>query len=202
MTNGELVPRFIRHYGGRPAKTIEDITPIAPYILMDVAYQSYRKHIAPLKVTGMAKQLRNRWSKAYHLFNMQVFLPFNDEERDSVVDRMDAIEEYLSDEVKALEDAIIRFLDGKIVYDREVIASVLLNNILAQASNELIFIAAKGLTGQGARSRELDTIRVLCIKFANVYLPPEGDINTSDDPAVCDAVSALSHKIAKWIFEQ
>lgn len=202
MTNGELVTRFIRYYGGRPSKTIEDITPIAPYILMDVAYQSYRKHIAPLKVKGMAKQLRNRWAKAYHLFNMQVFLPFNDDERDSVVDRMDAIEEYLSDEVKALEDAIIRFLYGKIVYDREVIASVLLNNILAQASNELIFIAAKGLTGQGARSRELDTIRVLCIKFANTYLPPEGDINTSDDPTVCDAVSALSHKIAKWIFEQ
>ena len=105
-------------------------------------------------------------------------------------------------EVMAVEKAIISFVSDRVKDGREVVASILLTNILAQAANELICIASEGLTGQKAKSRELDAVRIWCIKFANVYLPPEGDINTSDDPAVCDAVSALSHKIAQWIFEQ
>lgn len=204
MTNAELVTRFIRYYGGEitEVRVGNDITPIAPYILMDVAYQSYCKHIVPLKVKGRAKQIRGYWKDAYNKFNAQLFLPFKPEEYAEITDKMDEVGEYLTDEVKALETAIIAFVSDKIDGEREVVASILLTNILAQAANELVCIASEGLTGQGAKSRELDAIRIWCIKFANAYLPPEGDINTSDDPTVCEAVSALSHKIARWIFEQ
>lgn len=204
MTNAELVTRFIRYYGGEISEAMvgNDITPVAPYILMDVAYQSYCKHIAPLQVKGRAKQIRRYWAEAYNLFNSQLFLPFKEAEYGEITDKMDEVWDYLTDEVKALETAIIAFISDKIDGEREVVASILLTNILAQAANELVCIASEELTGQSAKSRELDAVRIWCIKFANAYLPPEGDINTSDDPEVCKAVSELSNKIARWIFEQ
>ena len=202
MKNGEIVTRFWEYYGGKPIDFGNDITLIAPYILMDVAYSSYRKHIEPINVTGRAKQIRGYWRKAYNQFNSQIFLPFKPEEYEDIVSLMDDIEEYLSGEVKDLEDAIVAYLDGKIEYDKDVVASALLTNILSQASNELICIASEGLSGQPAKSRELDAIRVWCIKFVNEFLPIEGTINTSEDEAVCNAVLALSNKIAQWIFKQ
>lgn len=204
MTNAELVTRFIRHYGGQISEEIvgNDITPVAPYILMDIAYQSYRKHIEPIPVWGRVKQLRNRWSDAYNRYNRQLFAPFKEVEYGEITDKMDEIEDFIGEEVKALETAIVAFLDGKVDGDKEVIASILLTNILAQAAQELTKIACESLTGQPAKSRELDSIRVFCLKFGSAYLPPDRDINTSDDPDVCSAVYVLSHKIAKWIFEQ
>ena len=204
MDNAELVTRFIRYYGGEISedKVGNDITPVSPYILMDVAYQSYRKHIEPLKVWGRAKQLRGYWAKAYNQFNRQLFLPFNASEYDEITDKMDEVEEYIGEEVKALETAIVTFLEDKIDRDRDAIASILLCNILAQASQELVKISCEKLTGKPAKAPELDSIRIFCLKFGEAYLPPDRDVNTSDDPAVCDAVSALSHKIAEWIFKQ
>lgn len=205
MTNAELVTRFIRYYGGEitEERVGNDITPVAPYILMDIAYQSFCKHISPLKLTGLAKVCWRRWAKSYRDFNKQIFLPFKIEEYDAVTDRMDEIGEYLADEIKGVEDAVMAYLDGILGPNaKEVFTCVLLNNILAQSANELICIASEGLTGTPAKSRELDGVRIWCIKFANAYLPPSGDIDTSNDPGVCDAVSALSKKIAKWIFKQ
>ena len=204
MTNAELVTRFIRYYGGQISeeKVGNDITPVAPYILMDVAYQSYCKHIAPMQVWGRVRQLRNRWSDAYNRYNRQLFLPFREDEYGEITDKMDEIEEYVGDEVGTLERAIIAYLDGKIDGDREIIASILLINILAQAAQELTKIACESLTGKPAKSPELDTVRILCLKFGSAYLPPKQNVNTSDDPDVCSAVYELSHKIAKWIFEQ
>lgn len=204
MTNAELVTRFIRYYGGEitEGKVGNDITPVAPYILMDVAYQSYCKHIAPLRVHGRAKQLRGYWADAYNRFNKQIFLPFKPEEYAEITDKMDEVEEYLTESVKAVETAIVAYLRGKIDREQETIASILLCNILAQAAQELIKIACESLTGKPAKSPELDSIRVFCLKFGAAYLPPEADVNTSHDPAVCEAVSGLSHKIAEWIFKQ
>jgi len=204
MTNAELVTRFIRFYGGQISEDSvgNDITPVAPYILMDVAYQSYCKHIAPLKVRGRAKQLRGYWSDAYNKFNRQLFLPFNATEYGEITDKMDEVEDYIGEDVKAVETAILAYLDGKIDRDQEAIASILLCNILAQASQELVKISCEKLTGKPAKAPELDSIRIFCLKFGTAYLPPEGDINTSEDPAVCDAVYALSHKIAEWLFKQ
>lgn len=201
MTNGELVKRFIEYYGGKPGNVGNDITPIAPYILMDLAYQSYRKHIAPLPVRGRAKQLRTYWSSAYHKFNSQIFLPFNTAERDEVIDRMDDIEDYLSEEITELENAITAYLETKNVRNTEVITCAILNNILAQSAQELIRIASTSLTGQPAESRDLDGVRIFCIKFATEYLPPDEYIDTSSDERVNNAVDALSHKIALWIFK-
>lgn len=204
MTNAEIVTRFIRHYGGQitEEKVGNDITPVAPYILMDISYQSYCKHIAPIDARHIVKKLRSQWSDAYNRYNRQLFLPFKEEEYGEITDKMDEIEEFVGDEVKALETAIISHLEGKIDRDKEIIASILLTNILAQAAQELTKIACQSLTGQPAKSRELDTIRIYCLKFGSAYLPPEKNINTSEDPDVCAAVSALTHKIAKWIFEQ
>ena len=204
MDNADIVTRFIRYYGGQITREQvgNDLTPVAPYILMDVAYQSYRKHILPLPVKGRAKQLRGYWASAYNRFNRELFLPFRPEEYDDIIDKMDEVEDFIGEEVKTLENAIVAFLDGKIEHDREVIASILLCNILAQAAQELICISCEKMTGKPAKAPELDSIRIFCLKFANEFLPPEGDINTSEDPAVCEAVSKLSHKIAEWIFRQ
>ena len=202
MTNAELVTRFIRYYGGDISEETvgNDLTPVASYILMDIAYQSYRKHIAPLPVRGRVKQLRGYWSDAYNRYNRQLFLPFKESEYGEITDKMDEVEECTSEEVKALETAIISYLEGKIDHDEEIIASILLTNILAQTAQELTRIACQALTGQPAKSRELDTIRVYCIKFGTEYLPPQQRINTSEDPAVCEAVRVLTNKIARWIF--
>ena len=204
MTNGELVTRFIRYYGGEitEGRVGNDITPVAPYILMDVAYQSYCKHIAHLPVRGRVKQLRNRWTDAYNRYNRQLFLPFKEAEYGEITDKMDEVEEFIGDEVRCLETAIVAHLRGRIESGEETIASILLTNILAQAAQELTRIASKSLTGQESESPELNSIRVFCLKFGSAYLPPERNVNTSDDPIVCDAVRALSLKIAKWIFEQ
>ena len=82
MINTELVTRFIRYYGGQISeeRAGNDITHVAPYILMDLAYQAYRKHIATLPVKGRAKQIRGFWSDAYNRFNAQLFLPFKEAE--------------------------------------------------------------------------------------------------------------------------
>ena len=202
MTNSELVSRFLGYYGHGAIDARGDITPVAPFILMDMAYQSYCKHIAPLPVKGMAKRARSCWEDAYRRFNKKLFLPFAPQEWDDIVDRMDDIEEFLREEGVALEEAIFTYLEGKVDVGRDVIASVLLSNILSQAANELVRITNSTIIGRNLGDKDLDSIRIWCIKFANFYLPLDGDVNTSEDIGVCKAVSALSHKIAEWIFKQ
>lgn len=202
MTDVELATRFVRWYGGEPGDRIKTIFPIAPYILMDIAYQSYLKYVAPLKVSGRIKQYRNRWIAAYNAFNRQLFLPFKEEEYDEVVDRMDILEEYLRGSVSTLETALVNYLIGKVDGQEILVANVLMHNILAQSAQGWVTLSCQELTGQPAKSPELESICAWSIKFLQEYLPPNARVDTTQDPDICDAVDNFNKKIAKWIFNK
>lgn len=72
-----------------------DISPLLPLIIMDSAYQLFNKYINPVECKREMKMYKDQWKKLYHEFNMTYFRYFNEEQRDFVIDLMDAFDEHI-----------------------------------------------------------------------------------------------------------
>lgn len=201
ITNKELIASFMRHEGKTYVTTNRnDLTPLLPFFILDSAYLIYQKEVLPLQCSHRAKFWKDEWKRAYGLLNRSFFAAFSDEQRDSIIDRMDDMAEYLEDAIADTLGRVSTFLIGKAPEEkRGVVASCLVCNILAQDAAivwEQVYTDAKG---HPLKNSFIEKITRASSKFLNSYSPPDERIRCNDDEGIDASTIRLQTRIVEWL---
>ena len=188
----EIVDVFLASKGMKREKGNDgDISPLLPLIIMDTALQLFNKYIRPVECKREMKMNKNKWIKLYHEYNMMYFRCFNEEQRDFIIDIMDAFDEHIEKHLFICHIQIMIKVNFEPIDRQEVLASTLLISILCQAARiiyEGFFQKAK----IPMRCTILEQMDSAIIKWQNLYYGKgKPNVKVSDDNQVCLAVDVL-----------
>lgn len=188
----EIVDIFLASRGLKREKGNDgDISPLLPLIIMDTALQLFNKYIRPVECKREMKMYKNRWIRLYHEYNMMYFRCFNEEQRDFIIDIMDAFDEHIEKQLFICHIQIMNKVNFEPIDRQKVLASTLLISILCQAARiiyEGFFQKAK----IPMRCTILEQMDSAIIKWQNLYYGKgKPNVKVSDDNQVCAAVDVL-----------
>lgn len=188
----EIVDVFLASKGMKREKGNDgDISPLLPLIIMDTALQLFNKYIRPVECKREMKMYKNKWIRLYHEYNMMYFRCFNEEQRDFIIDIMDAFDEHIEKQLFICHIQIMNKVNFEPIDRQKVLASTLLISILCQAARiiyEGFFQKAK----IPMRCTILEQMDSAIIKWQNLYYGKgKPNVKVSDDNQVCLAVDVL-----------
>ena len=223
MKNSEIVEKYLAHIGYSKVSG-ESILPVMPFIVMDVVYNMYNKTIRPLEAKHELKRLKSDWEKAYDRFDRMFLAAFTQEEQDEIIDKMDSLEEYISNAKAIAEIQTMNCFDFLTLEQQKVLACANISNLLTHYSLEIWKAVYKNydrakskakigerqwvINGKNYREKEnqnkdLATIERASEKFMDVYYAGIGgpNRNLNNCPQMRDACMALVHKMYDWVRE-
>ncbi len=103
-----ITQSFLDHKGYNCKNANEGI--IMPYILADSFYCAYEDYVKPLKLKHDLKMHAKQMIACYREFNKQFFAAFDDEEKDYIVDKMDAYQQGLANNIEMLRLSVMKNL--------------------------------------------------------------------------------------------
>lgn len=116
--------------------------PLLPYFAGDIILSIYNAHLASLPASHEFKQARNRWRKAYTAFNAPFFACFNEQERDEVIDYMDAFEKQVGNAVEICRLNLLDYCPESLPFEKRMALSyMMLANVLATGAQGLWNVA-------------------------------------------------------------
>ena len=208
MTNKELVYKFLNHYGfvkveGEELKDGE-IAPIMPFLLMDAGWILIHKNIEPIACTNTLKKHKKAMFKHYNDFMEYLFMAYNSEEIDQIIDKMDEMEATIANDMIIAQVALSKALmKDTTIDDRRIMSSVMVANVfctLAEIGMKNMYVR-KGRLSSAMYS--LQAIRYSGREFTREYMRmnkiPNNTIDTKDDEGVEKTILIMERKIVKWI---
>lgn len=180
----------------------DDLTPLLPFFILDIAYQLYLKYVLPLDCSHEAQRWKNVWSSSYNKINAKFFSAFDDNQRDAVIERMDSLAEWSEADVSKTLTTLEHFLAGQIPQDKARIISVcMVCNVLAQCACiiwEQVYCAD---SEAGKKNVLFEKMAYAISRFLNNYHRPASHIRCNDDPDVDSAVVKMQARIVGWLRE-
>lgn len=120
------------------AKAEKAMILLLPFVMMDVAYECFRKDIKPLELQHKAKQYRKNWGEAYTRFNRHFFDTLDPDMQDAFCDKMDSFKRYMYLDIVQLQAKMIRCLPEKLdKHYKQVVASAMLSNRIARIAQDI-----------------------------------------------------------------
>ncbi|MBQ0153936.1 MAG: hypothetical protein KBS70_04025 [Bacteroidales bacterium] len=111
---------------------------LMPFIIMDVAYEYYRRDIKPLELRQLTKKYRKEWKEAYDRFNHYFFDALDADMQDAFCDKMDSFKRFMYLDIVKLQSKMIRCLpDGISAQEKQVVAAALLSNRIARIAQDM-----------------------------------------------------------------
>jgi len=188
-----LKSKGLKRMGGNDG----DASPILPLIMMDMAYQLYREHIAPIECKQEMKQLKNRWKMNYSAFNKDFFRVFNADETDFIVDMMDEFDEFIKKDLTIAFWQFTNVMKDEPIDRQKVLSACMLINILCQCANIVWERVYKSSKSQSSTNQNLLQCEHIIHRWKNLYYgknKPTIDCNKSEQ--ICLAVDILcKHQI-------
>lgn len=197
MTHAELADIYLASRDLRLVKG-DGIAVLLPLILMDAVYQIYTKKIAPLECSHMLQSYKTKWDKSYHLFNRDFFRPFTVEQRDDLLDLMDAYEEFIEDDMLNLKAAIIGYVPEESIERADIIASLLLCNSLIQCSQAVWKKTFKNAYGKPETNPHIESVQKNAYLFMNAFRSRKYNLNVNQYSNVCDALDSMVYNTIQW----
>ena len=148
---------------------------LAPYYLMDIAYQIYCKEIKNREFKHEARKYLTDFAKEYKAFNSDLFRTLTMDEADFMMDEMDNLGTELHNYIEMCKMELYTALDAYGESARDVLASILLCDLLCQIAgllwtNLYVYLPNR----KGETNMHLKYMRKCLIKMANSY---ERDLN-------------------------
>ena len=193
MTNiKEIVDVFLASKGLKREKGNDgDISPLLPLIIMDSAYQLFNKYINPMECKREMKMYKNQWKKLYHEFNMTYFRYFNDEQRDFVIDLMDAFEVHIKKHLFICHIQLMNKVNFEPTDRQKVLAGTLLINILCQAAR-IIYEGFFQKANIPMKCTTLERMDAIILRWQNLYYGTgKPNVKVDEDKQVCLSVDVL-----------
>lgn len=186
---------------------------MAPFLLTDIAYNTFFKVIAPLPLERKTKQIRNKWKKAYADYFRSFWGRVDNEEcKDIIIDIMDDFTDHLSHLSMVLQCSIMDAVRSIPFEKQKVIAAANFCNTLAQEAQT--FFSAKycdvkclpfngGTKYQRVEIKDpaLEILRKLSKDFTRAYYAEcngEG-VSLNDKEKVSKALSSFENQIHVWM---
>lgn len=177
----------------------DDPLPILAFIIMDCAYQEFKKEIKPLSFRHGNKRWVSEWMNTYHHFNSRLFSTLDADRRDFAIDLMDAYADALSYDVMLMRVAVMDLVSGCEFADQKVISSLMLCDIFAKVAQISWGLVYKTERNTEERCPELDKMWRISHTLANsVALLPE-NVKTNESPKLGGAIKAYMDKTSKWL---
>lgn len=104
-----IVQSYIEHKGWCCNNTVDESV-LTPFFLADSAYLVYNDRIKPLPLKREMKMYAKKFIECYREFNKDFFAAFDDEQKDYVIDKMDALHEAIGHDVEIFRMSIINHL--------------------------------------------------------------------------------------------
>ena len=212
MTNAEIARAYYKHNNLKLQQGSEDsLEAILPFIIMDAVYQLYCTYIKPMNVKGQLAQIRNHWSKTYSQFNQHFFRSFDEDQIDYVVDKMDAFDEYIHNDLEIARISIMDCFRQEGETMQVVASACVLCGVLAVAANTVwkrvhrVTLPRSKYRPYGRTISEenplLTILEKVPYKYLNKYRGEVGNIDISNDPKVEAAVNVLCRKMIYWLYK-
>ena len=212
MNRVDAVMQFIGYTNvifGKPERPMEFIV---PYLLTDLAYNTFTKVIMPHPLEHKAKQIRNRWKNAYNDYFQSFWERVDNEEcKDTIIDIMDDFSDHLSRLSVVLQCSIMDAVKSIPFEKQKIIAAANFCNVLAQEAQT--FFSAKyydvkclpfngGTKYQRVEIKDpaLENLRKLSKDFTRAYYAEcngEG-VNLSEKEKVSKVISSFENQIYVW----
>lgn len=231
VDNDGLVKSYISHnnmtiLNGKS----DDVSPILPFMMMDAQYQIYIKTIVPLRVTGAAKMVKNRWVKCYTTFNKSFFACYTQDQQDAIIDRMDDFEDFIANDLMFVKVAISDCFNHLDIEKQSVISDCLLCNILAQTAqitwgrvykhmsrpamnsltsqtiagerNHLVGALGQNIVLKESKNPYIEGVRNCSRRFLNLWYADGKNVDINDSKPLNKAVNNLCRKMVIWMKNQ
>lgn len=202
MTNREITEVYLKHKGkGRASGTTDALTAILPFVIMDACYQLYTQRIAPIECSTLLKKYKNQWASNYNRFNSDFFFPFNEEQTEYIVDKMDSFEEYISHHITVCKLSVQKALaaENLPLAKREVLATCMMCNVLAQSAQCIWGRVYKNRWGNPECNNQIKGVEKATMGFMNTYDTYSEKIDLNQCPEVVFAMEVLCKKIIAWL---
>lgn len=212
MTNAEITRAYYKHNNLELQKGSEEsLEAILPFIIMDAVYQIYCTHIKPMNVKGRLAQIRNHWSKTYSQFNQQLFRSFDEDQTDYVVDKMDAFDAYIQNDLEITRISIMDCFRQESDTMQVVASACVLCGVLTVAAN-IVWQKVHKVTlprskyrpyakAVGKKNPLLTILEKAPYKYLGEYRGRAEAIDVSNDPKVEVAVNVLCRKMIHWLYK-
>ena len=176
-----------------------DVAPILAFLLADCAFQEFCEGVKPLKFKHALKKKQSDWLADYHTFNKRLFICLDEDQRDFVIDLMDAYEDFIKNDVMLMRVALMNLVGGCSFEDQKHIASLMLCNIFTQVAQITWGLVYKTTKGKDERAPELDRMKCVSHHLANSVALLESDVHPNEDAGLNAAVEAFMNKTVKWL---
>lgn len=215
LTNEQLVDQWLNARGLHKEKEDSTVGLLMPYLLLDLASSIFWKHLAPLKPRHEAKRLLNRWRSMFTAQTRDFFHGSDKRFEDGVIAKMDAFEEYISNDLTILRITLLNEVQGGTREQQDLLVYAALCNLLLRDAEESyallyrragspIYIKAGNAyynNIKDARNEGLTNLASMAVKFVNEYFKGSGIfLKCNGVPKIDKAVQALSNKIVRWLY--
>ena len=190
-TNLQYAEALAKHHGWSITNGDVAAFLLLPYIIMDVAYEYYRRDIKPLDLKQYTKKCRTNWIEGYTRFNRSMFDALDADMADEFCDKMDKFKRYIYTDLIALQSKMLRVLpleaDAK---TRQIVSAALLCNRLARISQDIWGTCFKTRNNTPTHNVGLDGVLNWTRQFAASFTRSNADYMTSCETEDLDALFA------------
>lgn len=203
MTTRELTEKYLKAHGLRLLVGADgDLSPILPFLILDVQYQIFDKNIRPLKVRFEAKRIKKEWENHYRAFNRDFFECYTVDEADEIIDMMDRLEAYIHNEVEFVKISVMGCMRDFDLEAQVVLASAMVCNILCQTAQVVWGHCYKDKNYCDKKNPEIKAMTSCSYRFMNAVYKNTREVDCNDSTDVNNCVNALCRKIVRFLKEE
>lgn len=196
----DLVTKYFRSLGFVKVKgSTSDITPLMPFLCLDIQYSYYQKVIAPIDATENLKDVRNKWRDAYNKLNKKFFYPYNQRDKDEIIDLMDSLEDAIKNDLLVLKVQIMNLIIDEPLDVQEVYSTCAVCNVLTRCALFYYETVYHDRWGKPIRNNAIKAIQDNSILFGYMYRNKPNDIEAASKKAVDDAITVVCRRIVHWM---
>lgn len=176
------------------------VSPLMPYLIMDMFYDIYTKKILSLSLRHEQKKKAGEISRMYKTFNDVLFRPQTEDGKVLLTDLMDELVEATHNTRVKLKCALMDCLSFEEFEIREVHASMVLADALVSLANGYWAECYRNRQGQEVENELLTKIGKRVFYIMNYWHPLDRNINCSNDDKVSALIKMLIRETTDFCF--
>lgn len=206
MKATELVEPYFKSLGLRFISGDENsYEPLMIFLLHDMVFQKVTNEIRKIPFTHEEKRIRNAWVKELTFQFKKFFINMDDERQDTIIDLMDELTEYISNDIMILKCATMDCVNWMSFEDQMNLSDIQVVSILTQISQ----VHWEGMI----RARDRDCSKLLfdsisrnyAMRLSSYYAKKYKRVVDNDCKQMkklIDVVGSLDTKICNWVVKK
>ena len=202
MTNAEINIALLDKRGYKQYEGNKDnLSPLMFFFLMDASFQVFSKSIKRQKCSGTQKVFRNRMAEAYRLFYADFYSAFTEDQKDYILDKVDAYEELIEHDLLIAEIAIQECDNSRPLGEQKEQSQTWLCNLLASDAQDFHGECWKTGQRQPLINRYIDQVIKASKEYSRLRFGDGPTLSEKQFKRVQDSVKVLANRTVRFIYD-